>query len=303
MAAAPPFWKVVFFINFGDRGFTETYYKASQEPIPAVNAQVNALALARARLLGGPSPQDNGIDITPSLVAIRVGIVGKPGVTALKFTTPDISAANKGNGKSGPIEVGVNLLMHDANRQYRRIHLLRCLPWVWQPDDFPGDRSVEVESTVFRDRANEFMRVLRGQGENSTDKPRWALKVVDKAEPAPRIKILKVLKDGNPARFVLELEEHTFKIGDDVKVEGVRGPGTKGLAGTHIVKYVAFDRKVTLAEVACDVCTPKPTNFGKISLVKLDYPDIAHVKFYKWGNRKTGRNFFDTRGRRSARKG
>lgn len=266
------------FFNQNRWGWTETYYAVKSGLGDALVA-ANTLARARRKLMGRGS----------SIEAIRVSDVTVSGDSLVLF------AADAGGwGSSSELQCDTPwnawLARLSTGAMPRRSLYLRGIPDDWTTIEENG-KAANVNA--------EFKKAWQGLVNVLFSEP-YYLRALDKrvlTSPVYKIEDITV----NDAKYVvLKVTGNALAVQDRVTVANVKGDPVPRINGEQIVKEVA-GANVTL--MVKDTSGIAYNYFGKGTIRKRLYTlsPITDAALERPVKKSTGRAFFGTRGRRSAR--
>jgi hypothetical protein len=284
-------YKVVFFFGVGKSGWTETqYFNSTSDLTTDALAAGRTLAKARLGLCGE--------EVT--LEAIRVSELGNPNNSRLY---PTIGNAGTSGNPAGNPWVGAlcTVWATDPNSiVYHRSLILRGLPAVWQSYNAPQPLNPNVTAGYFS-AVQKYLTALK----TTVTTGFWGIKVTLRGVSTPRYKVAGVTLINPGEYFQITLDPNaslpTWTIGTKIHVRGARGPGSKGLNADAFIKsipvtgtYLLTSRQKCVTGAVLLNTIPQAYARGN-SIVPID--DGAYERLV---NKKTGRPFFGTAGRRSS---
>lgn len=306
-------YKVIIFFKTDSQGWTETlYWEHPTFGEGTLQQDIRDLLVPRRALLGtdafvqGYRYTDLTLTVNP-LTGARV--TSHPSV--LKRRTAPGSSAGTAPDKVGNPWSCFLVNLYNLSEVYRRSFLLRGMPQIW--DLWTSTNPVvPVLPALMETALNNWATVLAGpivDAPNTRAGTRWCLLGRSKdANQVGPVDILAVntFSNEDPRFTILIPQLPAFVIGDIVHVHNVRACTARGINGDSVVVGVSSllpgFQTLTLSKRQC--CTGGIVYTGKgkaTKVIRSVYAPIAKVRYGRTVNRKSGRPFFGTRGRQSAK--
>lgn len=293
--------KLTLFFNLGVKGWSESYYMNGRPDTPQDDPFIQEFVKARVAMLGGKKTA-SGPDVTdwPKLVAYRLSAVIPRRRSLLVSPDPTIARLNENNRATINPAVGLNLIVQEDLKRYKRFVFLRAMPDPWLPIEYAYSPGAKSDSAAFTAAMNTFQNLLTNVDQRANNRsPQFGILAQDKNTKVPRDPIIKITKGGNPDRYTVTINNNTYVKGQQVLIQGVHGLGVKGLNGTHIIlRSDQQTGELELAAYNCGLCPPDPTSFGVVTKKNQDVASIVYGERWKWSERDLGAAFFATHGRR-----
>ncbi len=287
--------KVVFFFNYSQWGWTETYYyNRSTGGIPEAETAAFNLAAARRPLLSNNA----------NLVAVRVSDMGSKESSTLNFS----GFGNQYNSALPGQEPWQSLLClayakDTPGNIYHRTLMLRGLPLAWNGWS-STDSVTSIFSPALLQALSGFFTVLTTINANIGGT--WCIRAAGLAN-ALNVQIpVQSVALVQPGSFysvqVSPGATPTFAFGQKIHLSKFKGYAIGGLLGDHYINVPPVAGLYTLSARQCGAPSPPIITtpgviYGKnTALLPIYY--AAPERFVK---RDTGRAFFGTRGRASSR--
>lgn len=298
----PKEWhRITVMFNLGERGWSETYYMNRMGANPSMPDQLKRLLEARRLLLsGGFTGTGNPVvPIYPTIVGVRVANLNNLR-QAETFYLPENQTHNAGEWYTPSADDAVSCICLDANRRYKRIVTIRCLPTYFRPASAEVNEDAAIETARMQTLWNNFRSVLANDPvQNDNASARFGIFVDDKGNNPVRHTITAIAKTGTPGRWLIRVPSATWARGQRIIIRGVRGRGVEGLSGEHEIRSVDVDTKdYTLTTTVCNPCPPIVNTFGTAAVFAPNVADIVRVNDWKWTHARLGGAFFVSRGRR-----
>lgn len=312
MAAAQ--FKVIFFFNAGQYGWSETLYWYNPSLGEAqLKIDIRNLASARRQTLG------TGV----TLKAVRWEDITIPGLTSdgyspqklqgpfpstLTFDSPPCGGALLSTSKLDNPWEGILLPLSDVDNKYRRSFILRGCRATFFPyfDSIPGKVYPEAAA---EGPITDYLRALgpdasKPVGNLTTN---WCIRgITQRSIGPPTLRVLDVtIVGGGDDRYVVTIPTIiNMQQGDTIHISKVNGCILKNLNGDHIIAKlvpdspVAGQSTVTLATKQCCLGAIDYDGRAKFYWKRYYYYQIVRGEIGRVVKHNTGGPFFSTRGRR-----
>lgn len=280
--------KVVLIFNAGRAGWSETYYRigaADADPSKVAPDVIGLIQARRELMCKNPGVLLEGIRLSNEAFPNQ-SIPDSLPYSQQQGLNEDLTVPSRTNA----LVVGI----WSAGQKNRRMFMIRGIPDKWVPGEL-NERRGKPGHEMFPKRFGAFRKFLLPTQGTSI----WGLKCIDKDKP--KFKITGITVKTATRQYVLNVPDATFEGGETVLLRGVRGTGLRGINGKTKIVGVESGGVYTIAKTQCQDCPLKFKSLGTVQILLYTYPAIARVEQMGFGAHKTGRAFFATPGRLSAR--
>lgn len=292
--------KVTMFFNWQNQGWTESYwYKVADAGSP-LNVAYNA-----GRYLAGERRKYlyNEAEIS----GIRASLVGTPNVSLLKRDKNQGNGPGLDTGEPLPCGTALFVRVQDSSATYSEERAYRGITKAFAGANAIGKDGVIVTTPMQRwvstlQLAGTVPYVEPGNGGTAKLGIRARNKTSSPATPVP---ILAVgLNNRGRLTFTLYENQPSYSQGAEFAVKVNRLRCVRGINGRYKVRAASFPTGTTVVETTKTFCC-NPADlldvYGQAQIVGKEYFPWATAYASSLGHKNTGRPFFSTRGRQSAK--